>query len=434
MKFLLGTLCLSLAANSANAFFLSSVAFRPNSFLHESSGYDCLSPMPEQETFEAIEGLLIERSDARYARDYDRADEIRDQLKFNYNVAVYDKDNAWEIVERGQRGGGRGRNQYDRPQRQFDFGPTGHDYVRNEKDESVLSDEKIEEIDALLAERLQAKLTRKFDIADGIQIRLEEEFDVVVHDGYKEWRGDGSDFAYKTAYERAGRDMSPIDEDAVQELIRKRAVARKARNYDEADSLKGELLSNFNVVVNDGRRTWEIRGEQTPREQKAWTRGDTPGPDEAADFESQVQALVEEREAFRMVRDYDSGDAILDRLNSEFGVSLSNRDRIWAVGSYVVPYKRDENCVPGEDEDEDFESTVQAIVEERAAAKAKRDWDTADDLRDELKKDFNVYVDDKRVVWRIDTGPPPRRGGYGGGGRGGGGHFGGGGGGGRGRY
>jgi len=119
--------------------------------------------MPEPDTLDAIENLLVERSDARYARDYDRADDIRDQLKREYSVSVYDRDNAFEIVTGrggGGRGGGGGKGRYDdRPQKTFDFGPNGHDYVRNEKDTSDLSDEKVDEINDLLRQRLEAKVS-----------------------------------------------------------------------------------------------------------------------------------------------------------------------------------------------------------------------------------------------------------------------------------
>ncbi|GMI11102.1 hypothetical protein TrRE_jg448, partial [Triparma retinervis] len=279
----------------------------------------------------------------------------------------YDRDNAWEIVS-GRSSSRQGRGQYDRPKPNFDFGPTGHDYVRNEKDQSELTEEKIDSINALLAERLQAKLSRDFHTADGIQVRLQEELDVIVHDGYKEWRGDGSDFAYKTAYERAGRDMSPVDEEAVQGLIRDRAKARKTRDYDAADALKLQLLSEHNVVVNDSRRTWEIKGEDTQFQDRdrPWSRGDEPGPDEAGDFASQVQALVDSRESFRIVRDYDAADVIVEKLIADFGVHLMNRDRVWTVGPYVASYRRDKFDDPAAEEDPDFPASVQAIVDARA--------------------------------------------------------------------
>ncbi|GMH69249.1 hypothetical protein TrRE_jg13127, partial [Triparma retinervis] len=82
---------------------------------------------------------------------------------------------------------GRGRGEYDRPKPNFDFGPTGHNYVRLQNDQSELTEEKIDSINALLAERLQAKLSRDFHTADGIQARLEEEHGVIVNNDNKEW-------------------------------------------------------------------------------------------------------------------------------------------------------------------------------------------------------------------------------------------------------
>jgi len=211
--------------------------------------------------------------------------------------------------------------------------------------------------------------------------------DVIVHDGYKEWRGDGADFAYKLNYQRTGKDQSPIDEDTVQQLIKDRAAARKTRDYDTADGIKLQLRNDFNVVINDGRRTWEIASERTEFEDRdrPWNRGDKKGADESDDFEAAVQALVDEREGFRVVRDYDSGDAIVDKLLNEYDVHLQNRERTWTVGPYKPVYRRDKFDSPPEDEDDDWADTVQAIVDERGEAKAARNYDVADDLRDELK-------------------------------------------------
>ena len=46
---------------------------------------------------------------------------------------------------------------------------------------------------------------------------------------------------------------------------------------------------------------------------------------------------------------------------------------------------------------------MNTIIAERAAAKYMRDFDTADTLRDELRGDFKVFVDDKALEWRRIT-------------------------------
>ena len=71
----------------------------------------------------------------------------------------------------GGGGGGGFRDRDDRPRRQApdrDFGELGHDYERSPEDTADLPmpESKINE---LLAERLQAKLIRDFQVADQIQ-------------------------------------------------------------------------------------------------------------------------------------------------------------------------------------------------------------------------------------------------------------------------
>ena len=61
----------------------------------------------------------------------------------------------------------------------------------------------------------------------------------------------------------------------------------------------------------------------------------------------------------------------------------NDRDRTWTVGPNYPKYTRDARDRPKPDEEEDFEDTVNALVAERSAAKYSRDFDTADDIRDE---------------------------------------------------
>ena len=76
-----------------------------------------------------------------------------------------------------------------------DFGPTGHDYLRagGPVDPEVCSLSQAE-IDALLADRLRAKLGRDYRKADNIQHWMWDR-GVRVHDRRRQWRADGISFA-----------------------------------------------------------------------------------------------------------------------------------------------------------------------------------------------------------------------------------------------
>ena len=120
-----------------------------------------MSPPPADDTLTEIDALLQERNEARFARDYDAADDIRDDLKRRYNVHVYDKFREYEIVERRDRGGGGrgggGGGYGDRggqmKQPQWDFGPLGHDYERAPDDNADLTEGFLEEVNDLIRRR-----------------------------------------------------------------------------------------------------------------------------------------------------------------------------------------------------------------------------------------------------------------------------------------
>uniref|UniRef100_A0A7S4D978 Uncharacterized protein n=1 Tax=Heterosigma akashiwo TaxID=2829 RepID=A0A7S4D978_HETAK len=123
----------------------------------------------------AIDSLLGERLRSKLRRDFDTADSIRYTLEKDYGVTVWDKEKIWTTsAERpGRRGGGQ-----DRPQRmageERDFGPTGHDYQQTggpiDPQHCSLTED---EINALLADRLRAKMSRNFDHADMVKAQLD---------------------------------------------------------------------------------------------------------------------------------------------------------------------------------------------------------------------------------------------------------------------
>jgi cysteinyl-tRNA synthetase len=121
----------------------------------------------------------------------------------------------------------------------------------------------------MLAERLQAKMSRDFQVADGIQRDLIEG-GVFVHDGMKEWRADGvpygsfdssdgrgpgrtsgsrSDPSYtKSPYSIA---VEGVEDSVIDALVAERLMNKMMRSYDNADSIREELRSQYNVLVDD---------------------------------------------------------------------------------------------------------------------------------------------------------------------------------------
>ena len=144
----------------------------------------------------AVERLIEDRDTARRNRDFNSADGIRDQLRNEFNVELFDRDFQWQVGVRS-RGYGDGGNSYDGggyserpPPRGYDasnFGPSGHDYERAYDNVDVqMPDDTLVVVDELLASRLAAKMVRDFDKADALKDQLQG-LGVSVQDKRKTW-------------------------------------------------------------------------------------------------------------------------------------------------------------------------------------------------------------------------------------------------------
>jgi hypothetical protein len=80
-----------------------------------------------------------------------------------------------------------------------------------------------------------------------------------VSDDARQWRADGLSFVY--AYRRDGGDggRSAAEGAAVEELLRKRGVAKSRRQYEESDALLSEMRV-LGVEVDDKARSWWFVG------------------------------------------------------------------------------------------------------------------------------------------------------------------------------
>ena len=236
--------------------------------------------------------LIQQRNDARRSRDFDAADSIRQDLVKNYSVGIDDREGTWRTgvsdsgsgqkfggggVGRGGRGGrgsrdggrgGRGgRGERSKPKDYL--GPNGHDYVLSEdsgQNNSIFSEP---EIHGLLADRLQAKFSRDFRTADRIQMTLIDG-GVFVHDGMKEWRGDGIPYESFDGRDRSGgsgregpktrdvyarsphsADVEGVQDSLIDRLLMERTKFKMMHEYDKADAVREGLRNKFNVLVDD---------------------------------------------------------------------------------------------------------------------------------------------------------------------------------------
>jgi cysteinyl-tRNA synthetase len=344
-----------------------------------------------------VSNLLEKRSQAKSERNFNLADDIRDQLQNDLGVYVWDKEGVWSTSplspskkydgknksmmrsdRRGSNQDRRGSNNRDRFGRDRrgpktrEFGRHGHDYVQIgdgiDTEKCPLS---LDEIHKLLAQRLEYKLNRDFRMADEIQGVLLQN-GVWVHDKMKHWRADGGVFSDIDTGRTSNSANGPIeytistysepmdDEEKIaeiQNMVVLRASFRSQSNYKEADDVRDKLWNDYNVAVDDRTKSWSVGGSFGPNGTFKWTERGPVDPRRGVD-----PALAKD----------------------------------WReVGMYTQsPHSR------GLDNPEN-EEEVNNLVHDRLEAKRVRDYKVADYIRDHLYKEYDVTVDDKLRQWSV---------------------------------
>eukprot|EP00578_Thalassiosira_sp_NH16_P002805 CAMPEP_0181132418 /NCGR_PEP_ID=MMETSP1071-20121207/30983_1 /TAXON_ID=35127 /ORGANISM="Thalassiosira sp., Strain NH16" /LENGTH=552 /DNA_ID=CAMNT_0023218747 /DNA_START=133 /DNA_END=1788 /DNA_ORIENTATION=- len=316
-----------------------------------------------------VNELLASRLHYRKKRQYDAADDIRDELLNDHGVTVWDKDRTWSTSRGGGGGGsrggggrgdgGRGRNRNDGFEsrgrgrgggrgrgRERQFNEFGHDYSQTggPVDPSVCTLAE-NEIHDLIRERMECKFARDFANADGIESQLRQS-GVDVHDGFKEWRADGEQWA------RSNR----------------RESTRGNGGYGGGPSQP---------------KIYSQRG---------------PGKGLTDEQIAAIGSLVAERSEAKSITDYDRADEIFDRLANEYEVNVDDRNREWALlhEEYLLN-EDDTSFVPSED----IQAMVGKKLGERVQARKGRDFALADEIREDLRRDYVVEVDDQTKEWIV---------------------------------
>jgi len=264
-----------------------------------------------------VEQLLEERDALRRERDYARADEILETLRFEHGVVVDDREKTWWVDGSATAGGTRSKRQAAAPRAFREFGPAGHDYSRAEDDGAELNDEEAEAVDDLLRRRLQAKLARRFEEADELLEELRD-MGVQVNDGRKAWRADGGSFDVAPYRQVGGALREGLDAEVVASLVAQRVAAKREREYALADSIHAEL-TEMGVYVDDDRRTWS--GDNAG----GYTREGPPSP---TIDDADVAKLLAERAVAKRRRNYQTADELQAQVRG-MGVELDNREMTW---------------------------------------------------------------------------------------------------------
>lgn len=113
-----------------------------------------------------IERLLLARGEARAGRDFDKADDIREQLKSQYGVELYDRDGRWQGAD-GSTG----------------FYPA---LLKAPKPREIVTTKSKAELQDLVEQRTKARRARNFALADEIRDKLADE-GVELFDAMNTW-------------------------------------------------------------------------------------------------------------------------------------------------------------------------------------------------------------------------------------------------------
>ena len=250
--------------------------------------------------------------------------------------------------DRGQNGrygrdrGQNGRYGRDRstPSRRRDFGPKGHDYRQGggpiDTSRCTIT---TDQVDQLIAERLKFKMARNFKEADAIQDALRGQ-GIFINDGFKEWRGDGEDWD-QSSRGRGGNN----------------------RNGGE-----------FSV------RQYTHRG---------------PGLSLSEEDKELISGLVAKRAQAKATRDYDLADSVREQLTQDYSVTIDDRKCEWSlINEEYLFSPASSNPLP-----DDVVEKIQNQLADRSIAKQRRDFATADEIRDSLNEEYSIIIDDRNRAW-----------------------------------
>ena len=226
-----------------------------NAFGHDYSRHPEDKAWIEPHVMTDVNKLLWQRLDAKLERDFPRADELLAELG-QLGVAVNDGSKEWRADGKA----------FKRQWRRVGGG----------RDGGIELD--VAEIDAMLAERDDARKARDYEIADDIFEALYDEFGVMVDDKTRTWsvdaraarrasdgggrsnrRGGGSD-GKGHDYSRDPWDEHELSDDEmdwIDDLLARRLSAKKGHRFEEADALQNKLRL-LGVETNDREREWRI--------------------------------------------------------------------------------------------------------------------------------------------------------------------------------
>lgn len=204
------------------------------------------SSLPLSQDDEAyVQEQIDERAAAKRDRDFQIADDIRENLLQQFDVSINDKMKLWSVGGAFEENGGQTR-------------PARGVYTR--RGGGNLSEDAVAEIQDLLMERYQHKKNRDFEAADAIRDDLMNRYDVKIDDRSSEWRIDTDEYFPSFT--------GNLSEDTIAEINEKlaeRFQCKRDRDYDAADAIRDQLGQTYGVVVDDRTKEWRVESVEEPQ-------------------------------------------------------------------------------------------------------------------------------------------------------------------------
>lgn len=217
----------------------------------------------EDGDLEEVENLIHDRLEAKRVKDYRVADFIRDFLYQQYRVSVDDGLRQWSVgglfdeeeIKKLQKGSPTSTDGkissfvYRRYNRR---GGTGH-----------LTEKDISQVEYMVQQRADEMARFNHQGAKSIQNTLWEKYYVITDDIHGEWYIRGNDYILSPIWE----DRLPLkvkeSREEIEKLIRERVQARYEKDYKRADEIRNDLLSTYDIKLNDRIKEWTIINDVT---------------------------------------------------------------------------------------------------------------------------------------------------------------------------
>ena len=107
-------------------------------------------------------------------------------------------------------------------------------------------------------------------------------------------------------------------------MITERYHAKKQKAFDLADEIRDELMSKYNVKIDDRSNEWRVETEDY-----AMAGSNSLSGEEVA-F---INGKLKDRFYLKRERQFEDADAIRDDLQARFGIQVDDRVKEWYVDS-----------------------------------------------------------------------------------------------------